>query len=71
MDTLFDLKRRIDIFLTQKGIAPDRRLTIDVTEETVTFHGTVDSFYKRQLCLACQHIPGVRRVVDDLKVSQN
>jgi osmotically-inducible protein OsmY len=71
MEAPFDLKRRIDIFLMQKGIVAGPRLTIDVTEETVTFHGTVDSFYKRQLCLACQHIPGVHRVVDDLKVSEN
>ena len=64
-----DLKRRIDIFLTQKGISPSSRLHVDVGYDTVTFEGTVDSFYERQLCLACQHVPGVRNVVDGLKVS--
>lgn len=67
----FELKRRIDIFLSQKGISPGQRLSVDVTTDTVTFRGTVDSFYERQLCLACQHIPGVRRVVDDLEVGDS
>ena len=66
--TAFDLKRRIGIFLSQKGISPGQRLSVDVTNDTVTFRGTVDSYYERQLCLACQHVPGVRRVVDDLEV---
>jgi len=63
-----DLKRRVGIFLSQKGISPSQRLSVDVTNDTVTFHGTVDSYYERQLCLACQHVPGVRHVVDDLAV---
>jgi osmotically-inducible protein OsmY len=65
MNTTSDLRRRVDIFLTRKGIASSPRLKIHVTDETVTFRGTVGSYYERQLCLACQHIPGVRRVVDE------
>ena len=63
-----DLKRRIIIFLSEKGVSSLRRLSIDVTGGTVTFRGTVASFYERQLCLACQFVHGVRKVVDDLKV---
>ena len=66
--TTSDLKRRIIIFLSQKGVSSVRRLNIKVIDETVTFHGTVCSFYERQLCLSCQYLPGVRKVVDDLKV---
>ena len=63
-----DLKRRIIIFLSQKGVSSVRLLDIDVANGTVTFRGTVASFYERQLCLSCDHVPGVRKVVDDLKV---
>lgn len=46
-----------------------RRLDVDVTCGTVTLQGTVSSFDERQLCLACaEHVPGVLRVVDELKV---
>ncbi len=68
--TALNLKRRIDLFLSQKGISPSQRLRVDVTNDTVTFRGSVDSFYERQLCLACQHIPGVRQVVDHLEVGK-
>jgi len=63
-----DLKRRIIQCLGEKGVSTVRRLNIEVTNGTVIFRGTVASFYERQLCLACQHVPGVRSVVDDLKV---
>jgi osmotically-inducible protein OsmY len=63
-----ELKRRVTLFLSQKGVSPDRRLNIEVADGTVTFRGTVASFYQRQLCLACVHLPGVRKVVDGLQV---
>jgi hypothetical protein len=63
-----ELKRRIVIFLSQKRVSSVRLLDIEVSHGTVTLRGTVPSFYERQLCLSCQHIPGVRKVVDDLKV---
>jgi len=67
-EAALDLKRRISIFLSLKGVSSVRLLNIEVTNGTVTFRGTVASFYERQLCLSCQHVPGVRKVVDDLKV---
>ena len=45
-----------------------RLLDIEVANGTVTFRGTVASFYERRLCLTCQHVPGVRKEVNDLKV---
>ncbi len=63
------LKRRIIMFLFQKGVSSVGRLDIEVTNGTVTFRGTVDSFYERQICLSCKHVPGVRGVVDELKVA--
>ena len=63
-----ELKRRITIFLAQKGVSSARLLSIEVEDGTVTLRGTVASFYERQICLSCNHIPGVRKVVDDLKV---
>ena len=67
--TIADLKRRIIIYLSQKGVSSVGRLDIEVMDETVTFRGTVSSFHERQLCLSCQHLPGVRKVVDNLRVS--
>ena len=63
-----DLKRRIILFLSRNGVASVRRLDVEATDGTVTLRGTVNSFYERQLCLSCQYVAGVRRVVDELKV---
>jgi hypothetical protein len=63
-----ELKRRIIIFLSQKGVSSVRLLDIEVADGTVTFRGTVSTFFERQLCLSCQYVPGVRKIVDELKV---
>jgi osmotically-inducible protein OsmY len=63
-----DLKRRIELCLQQKGVSSLPRLNIDVESGQVMLRGTVRSFYERQLCLCCQHVAGVLRVIDDLKV---
>ena len=67
--TALDLKQRIIIFLSQKGVGSVRDLGIDVADGTVTFRGTVASFYERQLCQTCRYVQGVRKVVDDLTVT--
>ena len=66
--TSSDLKRRIMIFLSQRGVSSLQRLDIEVSGGTVTLQGTVSSFYERQLCLCCQHVAGVLKLVDELKV---
>lgn len=63
------LKRRIINFLSQRGVQSTHRLSITVEKGTVILCGTVTSFYERQLCLTCcQHVAGVLRLVDELKV---
>ena len=66
--TSCDLKRRIMIFLSQRGVSSVRRLNIEVSGGTVTLQGTVCSFYERQLCHCCKHVAGVLKLVDELKV---
>ncbi len=63
-----DLKRRIELFLQQKGVSSLPRLSIEVQGSHVVLQGTVRSFYERQLCLCCRHVAGVTRLIDDLKV---
>ncbi len=64
-----EIKRRITNLLWQRGVSSLRRLNIEVKNGTVTVRGTVASFYQRQLCLSCcQHVPGVFRMVDEIKV---
>ena len=63
-----DLRRRVELFLQQKGVTSLPRLTIDVNGGHVILQGTVRSFYERQLCLCCRHVAGVMRVIDELKV---
>lgn len=64
-----DLKRRVKLFLQQKGVWSLPLLNIEVEGGQVMLQGTVRSFYERQLCLSCQHVAGVSRVVDELKVN--
>lgn len=68
MDSDLDLKRRVELFLQEKGGSSLPRLSITVEDGQVMLRGTVRSFYERQLCLCCQHVAGVLRVVDELKV---
>jgi osmotically-inducible protein OsmY len=63
-----DLKRRVELLLQQKGVSSLPRISIEVEGGHVMLQGTVRSFYERQLCLCFQHVPGVLRVVDELKV---
>ncbi len=63
-----DIKRRVVVFLSQKGVSSVGSLRIQVKEGIVTFGGTVSSLYERQLCRCCTHLPGVRKIIDDLDV---
>ena len=65
----WEIKRRITILLSQRGVSSLRRLHIEVKDGTVTLRGYVASFYERQLCLSCcRHVPGVFRMVDEINV---
>ncbi len=64
-----EIKRRITILLSQRGVSSLRRLHIEVQDGTVTLRGNVASFYERQLCLSCcRHVPGVFRMVDEINI---
>ena len=63
-----ELRRRIEVYLSQIGVSSVRLLDIQVQQGTVSLRGTVRSHYERQLCLSSQYVPGVRKVVDDLTV---
>ncbi len=66
---VLDLKAKVATYLRNKGFASLRRLKIKESEGTVTLSGTVGSFYERQLCISCRTIPGVHRVIDDVRVA--
>ena len=68
-----NIKRRITNLLWQRGVSMTalRRLDFGVENGTVTILGTVSSFYEWHICLSCcGHIPGVYRVVDNIKVER-
>lgn len=64
----WELKNQITNYLRQQGVSSWQRLNIDVNGGMVTLHGTVPSFYERQLCISCKRVAGVVRLVDNLKV---
>ena len=67
--TDLDVKRRITNLLVQRNAAAFRKIDIEVIGGTVILRGTVNSFYERQLCLACsQQVSGVLKLVDEIQV---
>ncbi len=64
-----DVTRRIVNLLWQRGGPWLATVDVRFDRGTATLSGTVRSFYERQICLVCcRHVPGVHRVVDELKV---
>lgn len=46
-----------------------RRLAVEVHDGEVTVRGRVGSFYEKQLTGdCCRHVPGVRRLIDEVCV---
>ena len=67
--TTEEVKRRILNLLWQRGGPWLANVDVDFDGATATLVGTVRTFYERQLCfVCCRHVPGVRRVIDQLKV---
>ncbi len=64
-----DVTRRIVNLLWQRGGPWLATVDVRFDRGTATLSGTVRSFHERQLCIdCCRHVPGVHRVVDELKV---
>ncbi len=64
-----DVTRRIVNLLWQRGGPWLAEVDVRFDRGTATLSGTVRSFHERQLCIVCcRYVPGVYRVVDELKV---
>ncbi len=64
-----DVTRRIVNLLWQRGGPCLANVDVRFHRGIATLSGTVRSFHERQLCfVCCRHVPGVYRVVDELKV---
>ena len=64
-----DVTSRIMNLLWQRGGPWLAEVDVRFDRGIVTLSGTVRSFHERQLCfVCCRHVPGVHRVVDELKV---
>jgi len=56
--------------LLESNIPTLRGLGACVADGTITLHGTVSSFYEKQLCAeACRGLPAVKEIVDMIEVA--
>jgi hypothetical protein len=63
------LLQRVKHCLDQRGYAPLRTLEIDVERGVVVVQGSVDTFYLRQIAIACiKRVAPVKQLVDRIKV---
>lgn len=64
-----DLCDLIKRFLAAQHYASFRKLDVTIVGDSVILVGSLPSFHERQLAVSiCQHVAGVRRVVDRLVV---
>jgi osmotically-inducible protein OsmY len=64
-----DLCRRIDTFLATGSLPGLRNLGVEVDDGTVTLHGTVRTFYEKQMATSCcNRVAGVQRVDNRVNV---
>jgi osmotically-inducible protein OsmY len=66
-----ELRDRVKQFLASQHYASFRKLEITTLGDRVVLQGSIPSFHERQLAVAlCNHVPGVRHVVDQLVVPE-
>lgn len=59
---------RVRIFLAAQHFPSLAKIEIEADGETIRLSGWVNSFYERQLAIACcKRVAGVRQVVDNLE----
>lgn len=64
-----DVASRIVNLLWQRGGPWLADIDVQFHLGTATLSGTVRTYHERQLCTSCcRHVPGVRRVMDELRV---
>lgn len=60
-----DIERRVRIYLVTQGRPSLRTVRVSAEEGVVTLHGSVQSFYERQLSIhLAARVAGVRRIED-------
>ncbi len=65
-----DLAQRVTQYLSDRHHPGLRSLNVEAMGGTVTIHGTVRTFYEKQLCQhICRRVAGVMGLVDKVVVS--
>lgn len=65
-----DVQVRVCSYLGSRHLDNLRRIDVEVLNGTVTLHGTVDSYYEKQIALStCRRVAGVLSMVDQLSVA--
>lgn len=66
-----DLRQRICRYLGSRHFPAFRNLEIDVENGSVTLHGTVCSYYEKQVALdTCRRVAGVLSTIDNISVDR-
>ena len=66
-----ELATRVRLFLGTQRFAALRRLDIGAQNGSVAVDGAVESFYERQLAIACvRRVAGVRQIIDRIVVAE-
>lgn len=64
-----DIQFRVSSFLGSRQFGEISKLQVAVQNGTVTLHGTVGSFYEKQVALnSCRRVAGVLSMVDEIRV---
>ncbi len=67
-----DVQQRVAFFLRTRHFAAFRNLDVAVQNGAVTVHGTVNSFYEKQVALnSCRRVAGVLTLVDEVEVQSS
>lgn len=65
-----ELQRRVVSFLADSNMPGLRQLKVHAADGTVTLHGTVRTYYEKQLSQQrCKRVAGVIRLIDEVEVS--
>lgn len=66
-----ELRDRVKQFLASQHYVSFRKLEVTTMGDRVVLQGSIPSFHERQLAVTlCNHVPGVRQVVDQLVVPE-
>lgn len=67
-----DVAARVRAVLELRGRMPLGQLQVHEEDGAIVLDGEVTQYYERQIALACaQHVPGVRQIVDRIRVRES